>query len=65
MMRWVEVRDAEAKKCLHILDDDEFPWINRSTGKSFSRAVSVMLINPCPVLSVKLDIAGGTWSIVK
>ena len=45
-MRWAEVRDAEAKKCFHILDDDEFPWINRSVGELFSRAVSVMPISP-------------------
>lgn len=60
MMRWVEVRDGDAKICFQILDDEELPWMSRRVGRSFLSAVSVTLIRPCGVSSVNepLDMVG-------
>lgn len=56
MRRCFEVRVSEAKICLKIFDEDEFPWMRRSAGRLFLRAVSVMLIRPWTLEWVKLPL---------
>jgi hypothetical protein len=45
--------------CCHTLLDDALPWIKRRAGAEFLRPVSITLIRPCGVSSVKLLIVGG------
>jgi hypothetical protein len=54
MMR-VDLARGEEKMWDHILLDEELPWIRRRAGLEFFRPVSVTLIRPCGVESVKLD----------
>lgn len=56
MMRYLEDREGEVMICRHILDEDELPWRSSKAGLEFFSALSVILIRPCCVSRVKLDI---------
>jgi hypothetical protein len=55
MMRLDSVMRGDENMCRHILLDEELPWIRRRAGEEFLSPVSVTLIRPCEVSSVKLD----------
>lgn len=59
--RYCAVRVGEVSMCRKILDEELLPWRSRTAGEVFLRPVSVMLIMPWGVSSVKSGMLGGSY----